>query len=259
MGYSDGGAGFKRKWEGMSEEERRAYLARSFHSDDARQRADASIKKAWSCHTPEERQARIEAAAHGVRRASGQKSESMLRYWAGKSEEERQQHYLTSFGSEESKRKVAESSRRVWDSYTEEERKARMEGWLNSREAKENWKKTWAAKSEEEKEEWVKVHLRGRRRPTEPERLLGLYLDKNFPGEWKYNGDRVEGVFVSGKIPDFINVNGKKEIIEVFGYYWHNIDEVEPLIEHYKKFGFKCTVLWDYECYFEKDMRERLG
>jgi len=47
---------------------------------------------------------------------------------------------------------------------------------------------------------------------------------ENFPNEWKYAGDG--SLIIRGKCPDFVNVNGRKLIIEVFGDYWHSEERV---------------------------------
>jgi len=53
--------------------------------------------------------------------------------------------------------------------------------------------------------------------PTSPELCLGGLLDKHFPGEWRYTGNG--DTLIGGKSPDFLNVNGQKAVIELFGDY----------------------------------------
>ena len=54
--------------------------------------------------------------------------------------------------------------------------------------------------------------------------------------------------------PDFIEVNGKKQIVEIMGRYWHSpllnlkIREDAKLLyreKHYKKYGWKTIFIWD--------------
>ena len=60
---------------------------------------------------------------------------------------------------------------------------------------------------------------------------------------------------LGGKVPDFVNINGKKQVIELFGDYWHgekrtkkNKETAErEKIEHYAQFGFGCLVVWECE------------
>jgi hypothetical protein len=87
-------------------------------------------------------------------------------------------------------------------------------------------------------------------KPTRPERQLMKIIEAhNLP--YKYVGD---GSFIiEGFNPDFINTNGKKHIIEVFGRVWH-----DTLVCHwcrtelgrimtYNSYGYKTLVIWDDE------------
>lgn len=89
------------------------------------------------------------------------------------------------------------------------------------------------------------------RKPNESELQLQSILDRHFPDEWKYVGDGT--VWVEGRNPDFININGRKQVIEMFGIYWHDPDyfpnrpSKEELVAHYKRYGFDCLVFWEYD------------
>ena len=84
------------------------------------------------------------------------------------------------------------------------------------------------------------------------QRFIDIIAKHNLP--YKYVGD---GEFIlGGKCPDFINTNGKKEVIEVFGRVFHSPlftfrknmpyhQTYEGTIAHYKKYGFKCRIFWD--------------
>lgn len=89
--------------------------------------------------------------------------------------------------------------------------------------------------------------------PNKPERKLLELLDTYYPGEWKYVGDGQ--VVIDGKIPDFINVNGQKKIIEMFGDYWHRNDDTEQRTAFFKDFGYDTLVIWESEL---KDRRVAL-
>ena len=99
---------------------------------------------------------------------------------------------------------------------------------------------------------------------TTPETFLALYLEGRAPKQWAYNGSGEKTSYLntlgySGlKRPDFVNMSGRKIVIEVFGTYWHSEDEVEEKIRYYRKFGFDCIVLWDYECYLWEDLGKKL-
>ena len=111
--------------------------------------------------------------------------------------------------------------------------------------------------------EYAKRVAEGRsRKPSGPELQLWSVLDRHFPGDWKYVGDNQFGI--EGRYPDFVNVDSKKQVIEIFGYYWHdpilfpNRMSEEELIAYYKKFGFDCIVFWEYDVYNEEEVVGRI-
>lgn len=78
---------------------------------------------------------------------------------------------------------------------------------------------------------------------TKLERDLERILEENFPSEWMYVGDGK--ITIEGYRPDFINVNGKKLIIEAYGYYWHTPSEEEQRKELFAKYGYKTLIIWE--------------
>lgn len=99
----------------------------------------------------------------------------------------------------------------------------------------------------------IKIARGNRWKPNKPELLLDSWLQKEFPGEWKYVGDGRDGTSIGGKIPDWINVNGQKAVIELFGHYWHSLPgqsysrTPQGTLEHYSKYGFRCLIFDDRE------------
>ncbi|HDZ15647.1 hypothetical protein LCGC14_0570260 [marine sediment metagenome] len=88
----------------------------------------------------------------------------------------------------------------------------------------------------------------GRIRGLKPNKLelkFEDFLNELFPNEYKYVGDF--DTFIGGKCPDFMNVNGQKKLIEVYGDYWHRNDDPQDRIDHFKKYGFDCLVIWESE------------
>lgn len=88
--------------------------------------------------------------------------------------------------------------------------------------------------------------------PSQPELRIIEILSKHFP-EFKYNGNGQLGVILGGMIPDFLNVDGKKQVIEVFGDYYHGTicrnwrnSELGKKMA-YNSLGYKCLVLWQSE------------
>jgi len=128
-------------------------------------------------------------------------------------------------------------------------------GRIPSEEHKRNMSKSlksfFANASPERLRDWGTSH---HLKPNTPEILLDCYLKKRYPKRWLYNGDGSQGITIGRKIPDFVRRDEVKEVIEVFGTYWHGEDEVEPLILHYEKLGFKCVVIWEYDCYLDKEL-----
>lgn len=101
--------------------------------------------------------------------------------------------------------------------------------------------------------DWVKKWAKGRdAKPNSYEKDLNYFIiNNNLP--YKYTGDF--SFVIDGKCPDFVDIKNKK-VIEIFGIYWHS-----PLLNHkvsykrtyqgtmefYKKRGYKCLILWDYQ------------
>lgn len=89
---------------------------------------------------------------------------------------------------------------------------------------------------------------------TKPE-LIFEQICKKYDLQYKYTGD---GSFWIGKNPsvnpDFVNCNGKKIAIEIFGDYWHspllnrNLDynrTYKGRKEILKKYGWKLVIFWE--------------
>lgn len=81
--------------------------------------------------------------------------------------------------------------------------------------------------------------------PNKLEAVFQLFLNEYFPGVYRYVGDFQ--VRIGRRCPDFININGKKEVIELFGSFYHKVEEVQQTIDYYKQYGFSCIVVWGEE------------
>lgn len=131
-------------------------------------------------------------------------------------------------------------------------REAQIRRYKNSRERRilaEKIKKLW------ENPEYIAKVIKGRAmRPTQPEQKLIEIVDRYFP-EFKYNGNFDEGIILNHLIPDFVNVNGKKELIEVFGDYFHSSSGSKNKwhrselgrVMAYNSIGWKCLIIWEHE------------
>jgi hypothetical protein len=90
-----------------------------------------------------------------------------------------------------------------------------------------------------------KVLSGGKKSPNKPERTLLQILEDLYPGEWRFVGDG--RIIIDGRCPDFINCNGQKKIIELFGDYWHRHDDPLARIERFKAFGYDTLIIWERE------------
>lgn len=82
--------------------------------------------------------------------------------------------------------------------------------------------------------------------PNKTEKILiDFFQQSKLPYKYVGGGE----VMIGNKNPDFINFNGQKKIIELFGY-WHKDKNTQyhrtekGTIEHYKKYGFNTLIIW---------------
>ena len=151
----------------------------------------------------------------------------------------------------------SQSTKEVWEDpeYKYRTREA-MKKAHSTPEAKENHrqaaKKNW--QDPEYREKVLKaVFGSSKTKPNKPEKLLNNLLQKLLPNEYKYVGD---GEFIlAGRCPDFINVNGQKKIIELFGDYWHSEEiqgvskkqHVQERKDFFNRYGYETLIIWEHE------------
>lgn len=92
-------------------------------------------------------------------------------------------------------------------------------------------------------------------RPNHPEQKL-IDLIEKYKLPWKYVGDGQ--VMLGGKFPDFINTNGRKAVLEVFGDHWHDIFDIARKTYHYQQYGFDCLIIWEDELKDESRLLDKL-
>lgn len=79
-------------------------------------------------------------------------------------------------------------------------------------------------------------------KPNKPEKILiRLFKDHGLP--FRYVGDGK--VWLGKHNPDFININGKKQVVELFGTYWHPRSDEPKWKKDYEEYGFDCLVIWE--------------
>ncbi len=102
---------------------------------------------------------------------------------------------------------------------------------------------------------WKDISYRNK---TTKAQRLGLNVSKNkketileemLGKDYKFVGDGK--VIINGFNPDFINCNGQKKIIELYGDYWHNLpkskEQHKRRIKSYNKYGYKTLIVWEKE------------
>ena len=98
------------------------------------------------------------------------------------------------------------------------------------------------------------------RKATKPEIIIRILLYVLFPKQYKYVGNGK--IWIDGFNPDFININGQKKIIEVYGDYWHNTPERKERdkerLKTYNKYGYKTLVIWEHELKDTNKIKDRL-
>ena len=139
----------------------------------------------------------------------------------------------------------------------------RRKGKKLSKETKNKMKKTSLKKWENQnfREQKIKSLAKGRLvKPNKPEKLLRNVLNKLFPKEYKFVGDGK--IFLGEFNPDFINCNGQKKIIEMYGDYWHNRKEVKirdkKRVKVYKKYGYETLIIWEHELKNLEKVKEKI-
>lgn len=93
-------------------------------------------------------------------------------------------------------------------------------------------------------------------KPNKQEMKLESLLNELCPKEFKYVGDGQ--VVFDGFCPDFVNVNGKKQIIELFGDYWHKGEDGSERIERFAKYGYSTLIIWENELKRSDDLTAKI-
>lgn len=106
-------------------------------------------------------------------------------------------------------------------------------------------KRAWS--DENRRKEWVSAANKANsfHKINKIETKLKYILDDLFPNEYKYTGDG--SIIIEGKMPDFININGQKKIIELFGNYWHKKEDEMIRMEYFNKYGYETLIIWEDE------------
>jgi hypothetical protein len=85
---------------------------------------------------------------------------------------------------------------------------------------------------------WIKSNKIG---PNKKEILLFNLLEKIHPKIYKSNV-KGEYLIIGGKIPDFVDLNNKN-IIELYGDYWHKGEDENIRIDFFKNLGYNTQII----------------
>lgn len=92
--------------------------------------------------------------------------------------------------------------------------------------------------------------------PNKKELYLQDLLNEWVPNTFKYVGD---GEFIlAGKCPDYLNINGKKQLIELYGDYWHRGQNPKERIDLFKSYGYSTLVIWESELKDLPKLKEKI-
>ena len=154
--------------------------------------------------------------------------------------------------TEGARKKMSES--RKGKKFSQEHRKKISEGrkryWANNPEAK--LKQSLLGKEHWRNEEYLKKLFSSlNKKPNKEELRLDGIIQGNLPAEYKFNGDFSAGVTLSGLIPDWVNCNGKKKVIELFGDPFHEGKRVKNAWRRtefgrkavFSQLGYDCLVI----------------
>jgi len=122
-------------------------------------------------------------------------------------------------------------------------RKGKFNSAAANRKNSETQKRIWS--DPDLKKQRIKIILQGsRRRPTSIEQnLTNLIRNHGLPFKYVGNGEFILG----GKCPDFLNTNGAKQLIELFGAFWHLESDVAKRTKHFAQYGFSTLIIWEVE------------
>lgn len=143
----------------------------------------------------------------------------------------------------ETKEKIGKKSKELW---IKNPTSNGMSGKHHTNEAKMKIGKSNKGRTHIQTESTLKKILASvQNSPNKSEKLLDDILQDIFSHEYKFVGDG--NCIIGGKCPDFLNINGKKKLIELFGKHWHKEFEINKRINFFKKFGFDTLIIWEEE------------
>jgi len=159
--------------------------------------------------------------------------------------------------TEETRKKQSESAKRRFSDPAEREKQSKRKTGKKSPVHSARMKKRWQEESYVERQKLARDM-----KPNKAELTLGDLLGRLFINEYRYVGDF--SFFLGGRCPDFMNVNGQKKLIELYGDYYHDQEifpdtmTPEERISHFKDYGFNTLIVWEKELNDEPQLIEKL-
>jgi len=94
-------------------------------------------------------------------------------------------------------------------------------------------------------------------KPNKAEARLNDILGEALLNEYALN---VDGslIILGGKIPDFVNINGAKKLIELYGDYFHRGQNPQDRIDYFAQYGFSTLVIWESELDDQEKLLKRV-
>jgi hypothetical protein len=181
-----------------------------------------SIYPAWNKGLTASTDKRVRANSERTSRFTGRKHTAESKQKMSQSHKGKNIWSRGSKASEETRKRIGEASKRHWQ-------------------------------NAEYRDKVIQGVIRGNhQRPTKPERrIIGIIARYNLPFKYTGNGSFI----IHGVNPDFVNCNGAKVVLEIFGDHWHNPEGREIVwrrtelgrIMLFNSFGFKCIIFWESE------------
>lgn len=148
--------------------------------------------------------------------------------------------------SREHQDKINETNRKIWSDLEKRKRHSETRKVaLSTPEYRDKRSKISLRLWQDPKYVASQMRARNRNQQNKLEKSFEHFLDKHFPGCWKFVGD---GSLIIGNLcPDFTHTSMKHLLIDLFGSYWHEPQDEEYRIGYFSKRGFKLLVVWEEE------------
>ncbi|MCS4541400.1 MAG: endonuclease domain-containing protein [Euryarchaeota archaeon] len=132
--------------------------------------------------------------------------------------------------TKETDSRVAKLAKKKVDKKRSEETRKKISKTLHEKWKNENFVKTMLKKMY--------------KKPNRLESFFSYILcEEGLP--YKYVGDGA--ISINGKCPDFININGQKKVIELFGDFYHKAEEENDRKNFFSRYGYKTLIIWEHE------------